>query len=157
DKFPNPFGYFEIDAANKVRPLKKFDTSKLRRVDCFEELAIDEAKTLADPPKVQDPTKLSEAPAAERLAAAETLLASVWFTHEAIWTDNKRKGKGWNEVKEKLKRALDEARLARFRQAAADKEWTLVGTLGARLAALNEGNPKVLAEVAAARLAEAEF
>jgi ABC-type transport system substrate-binding protein len=157
DKFPNPFGYFEIDAANKVLPLKKFDTSKLRKVYCFEELAIDEAKTLADPPKVQDPTKLSDAPAADRLAAAETLLASVWFTHEAAWADNKRKGKGWNEVKEKLRRALADARLARFRQAAADKDWTLVGTLGARLAALNEDNPKVLAEVAAARLAEAEF
>src|SRR5262245_35815102 len=33
DKFPNPFGYFEIDAANKVLPLRKFDTGKLRRVE----------------------------------------------------------------------------------------------------------------------------
>lgn len=157
DKFPNPFGYFEIDADNKVRPLQKFDTARLRRVDAFEDLAVEEAKTLADPPKVQDPLKLSEAPAAERLAAAETLLSSVWLMHETIWADNKRKGKGWTEVKEKLKRSLDDTRLARLKQAVVEKDWTLVGTLGTRIAALNENNPKVLAEVSLARLAEAEY
>ncbi len=157
DKFPNPFGYFEIDPTNKVLPLKKFDTAKLRTVDCFEDIAMNEAKTLADPPKVQDPTKLSEAPAGERLAAAETLLSSVWLTHQTIWSDNKRKGKGWNEVNEKLQRALSDTRLARMKQAVLDKDWALVGALGTRIAALNENNRKVLAEVAAARLSEAEF
>ncbi|MGL6094978.1 MAG: ABC transporter substrate-binding protein, partial [Fimbriiglobus sp.] len=63
---------------------------------------------------------------------------------------------GWDALRQTVSDRLTEVRVARLRQATADRDWSVVRANGGRLAELYRANPKVLEVVFAARLAEAE-
>lgn len=152
DVFPEQFGVFPLDERNEPSPARSMDRAKFQRVEHYEELAAKEAADLATEPPVRPGI-----PRADRLAAAEHLLAAAAFFHDAARDQSKRKGRGWEGVRQLLADRLSAARLNRLKFAAENKDWRTVRSLGGRMAQLYPTNQGLLAEVFVARLAEALF
>lgn len=150
DRFPPTFPLYPLDDANKPGAGIEFTPAKLRKLEQFEKLAVAEVdKLLAPDPK-------SDLPAAAKLAAAELVLSEVLLYHDRAREQQKGRGPAWDPLKAAVNDKLTEVRVARIKQAAADRDWAKVRDLGTRLADRYRGDPKVLGPVAAARLAEAD-
>lgn len=150
DKYPAEFGVAVLDDTNAAGEPESMAKSRVRKIDHFEQVAIEETDKLlklgADGPK-----------AADRLEAAEAVLTKVMFFHESAREQERRKGKSWEPLKVQVYDKLTEVRIARLRQAGLDRDWTKQNALFKRAAELYKANPKVLEQVYASRLDEAEL
>lgn len=156
EKFPDRFGIFELSAENAPRLLRGMNLSAVKKVEHFEELAAAEVERLTDlTPGLRENPYVAADPA-ERLAAAERLLADVIWFHDGARDQNKRRGAGWEPVELKLADKLAAVRAKRLKLAAERKDWATVRQLGSRMAVLYPNNLKLLQDVYSARLAEAE-
>ena len=155
DKYPDEFGVVPLD--DKDRPLAvralNPDRRQVRRVEPFEQLALEEVDRFLRPPVANAP---DPGPVPDRLTAAERVLSSVLLFHDRAREADRRKGRSWDPLKADLDRRLLEVRMTRLRQAVAARDWAAVRDLGPRLAERYRTDPKVLETVYAARLAEAE-
>ncbi|MGL4421128.1 MAG: hypothetical protein ACRCZF_10720, partial [Gemmataceae bacterium] len=154
EQFPVRFGVFLLSDDNAPRNVKGMDLKDVKKFEHFEELALAEAKKLGDVGGQPTPYTLAEP--AERYAATERLLAAVLTFHDTARDLNKRRGKGWEQVKTDLADALAAVRAKRLRDALARKDWAVVRTLASRMATLYPNNLKLQEEVAGAKLVEAE-
>jgi hypothetical protein len=150
DVFPEEFGIFELDEANVPKPARTMTRQQFDKVEHYEELLAAEAERVAAGGSANDPVT-----PAERAAASEALLAAAAVFHDAARDQNKRKGRGWEGVKQALADKLLAARVRRLRLAAEQKDWKTVRGLGGRMAALYPNNAALQEEVFAVRLAEA--
>jgi ABC-type transport system substrate-binding protein len=156
EKFPDRFGIFELTPENAPRLCRGVDLPLFRKIDFYEEMVLKDVEPLADltPGLRQNP--YANADPGARLAAAERLLAAAVYFHDGARDQNKRRGKGWEEVKQKLDKQLAAIRVKRIKLAAERKEWAAVRALGSRMATLYPHDAELLKEVYLARLAEAE-
>lgn len=149
-KIPPVFGIFDLDDRNQPSALRRYESAKVKKIEHYEELVVEEAERLAD-------ARLTEPKGVElkdRVEAAEQLLAGALFFHDAARDQSKRKGIGWEQVRAKVADTLATVRLTRLKLAAERKDWKLVRVLGSRMATLYPNNLKLLEEVFTARLAE---
>lgn len=149
-KFPDVFGVFELSERNEPAPARRFEVTKLRKLEHYEEMVIDEAARLANPNG-----EPSLVPHTDRIAVAEQLLASAVFFYDGARDQSKRKGREWDRVRATLVERLADTRMKRLQLASERKDWKLVRSLGSRMATLYPTNLKLLEDVYAARLAEA--
>jgi len=154
DRFPAEFGVADLDSQNKAAEARSVTARQVRTIQPFEQIAVDAVEQFLKP--VPPPVPPDAAKAADKLAAAERVLTAVLFFHESAREKNARRGKNWEPLKASVYDKLTEVRVARVRQAAADKDWAKLKELSTRLLQLYKSNPKVLEAVLAARLAEAE-
>jgi ABC-type transport system substrate-binding protein len=156
EKFPERFGVFDLTADNAPRLLRGVDLVKTKKIDHFEDLVAADVELLTDLTPGLRENPFVQADPADRLAAAERLLAAALWFHDGARDQNKRRGKGWEPTRVKLADRLADARVRRLKLAAERKDWAIVRTLGGRMVALYPTNQKLLQEVYSARLAEAE-
>ncbi|WP_168219284.1 ABC transporter substrate-binding protein [Limnoglobus roseus] len=150
-KIPPVFGVFDLDDRNQPAALRRMESTKVRKIEHYEELIVEEAERLVN-------AKLLEPPGVERkdrVEAAEQLLAGALLFHDAARDQSKRKGIGWEQVRAKVADTLSAVRLTRLKLASERKDWALVRSLGSRMTSLYPNNLKLLEEVFTARLAEA--
>ncbi len=150
--FPKQFGVIELDSNNQDQPTKNVSKSEVRKIDYFEELVIAETDALLKPAGgVDGPTVDDQLVAAEKLA-----LAALRF-HDYARENDKRQGKVWDDVRRPLVARVQEIRLLQFRRAVVGKDWARVRVFGNTLLTAYPAEPKIVQEVAEARVAEAEI
>ena len=152
--YPAEFGVVPILDANKPGEITVLTRQQVYRIDPFERVAVQDVVRWTNPGFTWE-----NKPAPSRgeiLAAGEAVLADVLLFHDRARELGKRKEKPWDKVKAEVNDKLTEVRLARVKQAVADRDWPAVRAMGGRLAERYRTQPKVLEVIFAARLAEAE-
>lgn len=152
--YPPEFGVVPLDDTNKPMAVAPLTRQQVSLVEPFERIAAAEAARVTNPGY----TGWGKPPPsrAEILAAAETVLSEVLLFHDKARELGKRRDRGWDSVKAEVNDRLTEVRLARVKQAVADRNWPTVRAMGRTLADRYRTQPKVLEVIWAARLAEAE-
>lgn len=152
DKFPPQFYLYPIDAKGQVGDAVGFTPGTTRKLEPFEKVAVAEVEKLLSP----DTKPAIDVPLSAKLTAAELVLSEVLLFHDRAREQEKRKGKSWDPLKAAVNDKLTEVRVSRVKQAAAEQDWPRVRDLGSRLAERYRNDPKVLEQVFAARLGEAD-
>jgi ABC-type transport system substrate-binding protein len=155
DRYPAEFGVAVLDDANQPGEPGGIERKTVRRIEHFESIVLKDVDLLLNPEPGTRPPE-NPIPPADQLAAAERVLTAVMFFHESARERNKRRGKSWDSVKAEIYEKLTAIRLDRIRQVGKDRDWATLNALTKRLIELYRSNPKVLEQVYAARLAEAE-
>jgi peptide/nickel transport system substrate-binding protein len=154
DKFPDEFGIVPLAADDAVEEAKSVTKRTVREVECFELYTVEQVKRFTTAP-LSAPTDDSVSQT-ERLNAAEKVLVAVFFFHESAREQNRRKGKNWDPVRTSLLDKLAEVRLARLKLAGILREWATIKELTRKYESLYKNQPRILEQVLAARLLEAE-
>ena len=143
------FGAAVLDEENNPGEPQAVLTKDVRGIVHFERFAIQETDRLVSS------TATDAAPLADRLAAGERALTAVLFYHDAAVETNRRRGPAWEPVKAAVADKLLDVRLLLVKEVAGAKNWSRLGELASKYADLYRNKPKVIQELATARLAEA--
>lgn len=154
DKFPNPFGVFDLTDQGPAEAPRAVPLASVRQLDHFEKMALDAVDRLLNPSPKVDPADV--APLADRLTAAERVLTQVAFFHESAVEQGKRKGKSWEPIRAELAAKLTDVRLRIVTAAADANQWAKVREQVTRYSLRYKAEPEVLQKFAAVRLREAE-
>lgn len=154
-KFPSGFGVAELDDTGNPQEPRATVPRAVRGVVPFERYAVSETDKFLAPLPAGTPATPAPPPAAEKLAAAEAVLARVLFFHDRARDQNTRRGKPWDDVKTELYGKLTEVRVERVRQAGLDRDWAKLKELSTRLIQLYKSNLTVQEQVYGAQLMEA--
>lgn len=128
----------------------------VRRVDYFEEIVVTEANKLLSYKPLGTTPGPDGLTATDQVAAAEKLLAAAVRFHDFSRERLIRKGKGWDEIRKPLADRLREVRLLQLKTALAANDWPTVREVSQRLLRAYPRDPVVAAEVATARIGEAQ-
>jgi len=154
DKFPNPFGVFELTDGVASETTRSIPVRSVRGFDQFEPTALAAVKRLLTPPPNTKPADIP--PLTDRLVAAERLLTQVSFFHESAVERNQRRGKSWEPIRAELAATLADVRVKLLDAAADANDWNTVRVQAARFAVWYKGQPDILRKLATVRLKEAE-
>lgn len=139
-----------LDGAGKAREARGVAVAGVRGVEHFESAALAEAESLlkqkAEPPVTE----------AEHLGAIEKLLSAALRFHDYARERQLRRGKTWDDVRDPLAAKLCDVRLEQLRSAIAANDSLRVREAGTRLMNAYPKDAAVAAEVAAARVADAQ-
>ena len=153
--FPDPFGMAELDAQNQpAAETVGIAMGQILGLTSFEQSVLVQSDKLLQTSKTAKPT--DPPTLRERLLAVERTLTQVLFFHESAVEQKRRRGASWEPIKAALADKLANVRVELVRDAAAAKNWTGMKELIARFSVRYRANPKLLQELAAFRLLEAE-
>ncbi|HEY1188981.1 MAG TPA: ABC transporter substrate-binding protein [Gemmata sp.] len=156
ERLPAVFGIQELDRTGRPTEAQGINASDVRKIDYFEEILLSDANTVLSAKPFGTGTGPTGWTASEQLGAAERLLSAALRFHDYAREHNVRRGRGWDDARRPLFERLREVRLLQLKSAVASGDWPRVRETGSRVIAAYPRDTAVAAEVATARVLEAQ-